>query len=194
MRPTYDKQRIIAEMNNELADLSAHDLYRVVVVDADVDGVVAPPADVLVVLDVWSDEPRVNGGTRQLPESAFRIVETPTGTELRGWDVKLQFATFGCSFNTLSLIDDSVNVATTTGLWGQALDLLPLGTASRLLIGTESQRNIIAHQGETRRASEVPPGAVTTAMRSLAVSRQLRLVAEQQRLRQRFGYTKRVGP
>lgn len=192
MRPNYTKQRIVAEMNNELADLSASDLYRIEPVAA-VDGVVTPPVGALVVLDVWSDEPRIPAGTRQLPESYFRIVATPSGTELRGPDVRLEFVTFGCEFNSLPDDSETADVSAITGLWGAALDLLPLGAAVRVMLGTESQRNIISHQGETRRAEEVPTGGVTAGMRNLAALRQGRLVAEQQRLRQRFGYTKRVG-
>lgn len=196
MRPTYDKARIVTEMNNELADLSAQDLYRPEIVEA-VDGDITVPDGALSVLDVWSDEPRLAIETRQLPEAHFRIVETPTGPELRGRGgpdgIRLAFVTFGCEFNPLPLTTDTVNVVDTTGLWGQALDLLPIGAALRMLMGTEAQRNIVSHQGETRRAEEVPPGAVTAALRNLAALRQTRLVAEQQRLRQRFGYTKRVG-
>lgn len=196
MRPAYDKLRVITEMNNELSDLSANDLYRPVVVEPDVDDVVAVPDGALVVLDVWTDEPSLRFVTsRQFPESAYRIVETPTGPELRGpaTTIKLSFVTFGCEFIPLPLTDDTVNVTTTTGLWGSALDILSLGAAVRLLAGTEAQRNIVTHQGDTRRANEVPSGAVSSTLRNLAALRQGRLVGEAQRLRGRFGYTKRVG-
>jgi hypothetical protein len=197
MRPIYDKARIVTEMNNELADLSTNDLYRVEVVAADISDDIAVPAGALTILDVWSNEPNVLAGTRQLPEAHFRIVETPTGTELRGRGgpdgIRLSFVTFGCGFDTLPLNDETVNVVSVTGLWGQALDLLPLGAAVRMLMGTESQRNIVSHQGESRRAEEVPPGAVSGSLRNLAALRQGRLVAESQRFRQRFGHTKRVG-
>jgi hypothetical protein len=197
LRPPYTKQQIIAELNAELADLSANDLYRIEIVEADVDGGIAVPDGALTVLDVWSDEPNLGVTTRQLPESHFRITDTPTGTELRGRGgpdgTRLSFVTFGCEFNTLPDDDDTVNVVTTTGLWGQALDILPLGASMRMLMGTEAMRNIVSHQGETRRAEEVPPGAVSGALRNYAALRQGRVVAEAQRLRQRYTYTKRVG-
>lgn len=198
LRPAYTKKRIIDEFNAELNDLSTQDLYRVVTVEADaVTGHVAVPDGAVNVLDVWSSEPRLAFvETRQFPEALYRIVETPTGPELRGpaTAIHLDFVIFGCSFNELPTDDDTVNVVETTGLWGQALDLLPLGVGMRMLMGTESQRNTVSGQGNTRRAEEVPPGAVTASMRSLASLRQQRLVSEQMRLRQRFGYTKRVGP
>lgn len=197
MRPAYTKKRIIDEFNAELSDLSTQDLYRVVTIETDNDGVTAVPAGAVTVLDVWTNEPSLAYvASRQFPEALYQIVDTPDGLELRGpaTSINPDFVVFGCAFNELPLDDDTVDVVDTTGLWGQALDLLPLGVAVRLLMGTESQRNSITGQGNSRRADEVPPAAVTGSMRSLASLRQQRLVAEQGRLRQRFGYTKRVGP
>jgi hypothetical protein len=197
MRPQHSTLQIIDAMNAELSDLSAMDLYRVVPVAADSEGDIAVPAGALTVLDVWSDEPNLGVATRQLPESHFRITDTPTGIELRGRGgpdgTRLSFVTFGCSFGWLPLSDDTAVVTDETGLWGEALDILPLGAAVRLLLGTEAQRNVIHTQGETRRAEEVPPGAVSGALRNLAAIKQSRLVSESQRLRQRYTYTKRVG-
>lgn len=192
MRPTYSKQRIITELNNELADLSTHGIYRIVTVEGDDDGVIAPPDGALTVLDIWSRESDVLGDTRRVPEARFDLVDTPGGIELRG-PGEVDFAVFGCRLVTLSNTTDDENVADVTGIPATALDIPPYGAAMRLLASAESRRNITDTQGDTRRAEEVPPGAISGALRNLAALRQSRVVSESQRIRQRYGYTKRVG-
>lgn len=192
MRPTYSKQRIIVELNNELADLSTQGIYRIETVEGDDDGVIAPPTGALTVLDIWSREDDVLGETRRIPEARFDLVDTPSGIELRG-PGQVDFAVFGCQLTTLSDATDTENVVDVTGIPATALDIPAYGAAMRLLASAEARRNVTDTQGDTRRAEEVPPGAISGALRNLAALRQSRVVAESQRIRQRYGYTKRVG-
>lgn len=187
LKPRYTTRRIIEELNNELDQLSGEGLYRVESVAGEDDGSLILPDGALALLDAWSNDVY----TRKLPAAFYQITESATGPVLIG-PATLSRATVGCAFNHLPLWDD-VAVATTTGLVPTALDIPPLGAAIRLLMGTESQRNIIDHQGETRRAGEVPTGGPTTSMRNFAAMRQTRLVAEMARLAQRYGYQQHVG-
>lgn len=186
MRPRYPVRRIIEEINYDLGDLTGAGLYRVMIVAA-VDGTVTLPEAAITVLDAWTDETT----PRRVPAAAYRIVDTPTGAVLRGPGHLGQVA-LGTSLRTLSSTDDEL-VAETTGLFPEALDLPPMGAALRLLAGSESQRNLVDVQGDTRRATEVQPGAVTTALRNIANLRQSRLAAEVGRMHQRFGYTIDMG-
>lgn len=188
MRPTYSTRRIIDQLNNDLRDLSAQGLYRLETVEA-IDGAADVPIGGLVVLDAWSEEPGLK--SRQLPAKFYQIADTPEGTQLRGPST-LQYVTFGCMFNELPY-DQDVNIVDTTGLWATAVDIPPLGAAMSMLGGAEAQRNITTHQGDTRRAEEVPPGAISGALQTLATLRQRRIVAEGQRLTSRYGHIIDVG-
>jgi len=69
-----------------------------------------------------------------------------------------------------------------TGLLSSAFDLPPLGAAIRLMSGREIKRNFTEAQGDTRRASEVPPGAIMQSSRNLQILRGQRISAEAARL------------
>lgn len=187
LKPRYTTRRIIEELNNELDQMSGEGLYRVVSVAANSDGSLTLPDGALVVLDAWSNEEF----QRQLPSGFYEITESATGPQLLGPNT-LSRATIGCTFNYLPPWEN-VPVADTTGMVPTSLDIPPLGAAIRLLMGTESQRNIIDHQGETRRAGEVPTGGPTQSLQNLAAMRQTRLVSEMARLAQRYGYKQHVG-
>lgn len=190
MRPRYTTRRIITELNNDLAELSAQGLVKISAHEADAEGVVVLPDNIIKILDVWSREPG-DVDSRQLPETAYRIVDGPTGVELRG-PKGLDFIVAGTTLTPLPT-DTDVNIASWTGLQATAVDIPPYGAAMSLLAGTESQRNIINAQGETRRAEEVPPGAVSGAVALLGALRQERIVSEVQRLQRRYGFTRHVG-
>lgn len=69
-----------------------------------------------------------------------------------------------------------------TGLQSTAFDLPPLGAALTLMVTTPIRREFIDAQGSSRRAEEVPPGAISASMRDLRLHRELRLNAEAARL------------
>lgn len=186
-RPRFTTRRIITELNAELDQLSAEGLYRVVTVAASTDGGVDLPDGALALLDAWSNEER----QRKLPTSFYQFTESATGPVLVGPSTLVRVV-LGCTLNHLPHWSE-VQVAEHTGLIPTALDIPPLGASIRLLMGTESQRNVIDHQGETRRAGEVPTGGPTTALRNLAAMRQTRLNQEVARIQQRYGYVMHVG-
>jgi hypothetical protein len=182
MKPRYSSRRIIEELNNDLMDLSAQGIYKLQSV-AGVDGVVDPPEGAVVILDVWDEETT----SRRHAGVSWRLSDSPSGPVLIGDDsVDVDYMVFGCTLGQLSLTVDQ-DITTATGLVSTAEDLPPLGAALRLLAGAEAQRNLLDTQGETRRAGEVPPGALTGALRNLAAIRQSRVTAEAQRFQQRYG-------
>lgn len=69
-----------------------------------------------------------------------------------------------------------------TGLPATAFDIPPLGAAMRLIVPREIKRNFTEGQSDTRRAGEVPPGAVANSFRPLAALRQQRIAEEAARL------------
>jgi hypothetical protein len=182
LRPRFPVRRIIEEMNADLMDLSGQGIYKLRSVQA-VDGVIPLPVDAVVILDVWNDDP----SSIRLPGNEYRIADSPTGPVLMG-ESNIDFAVFGCTLGEFPY-DSDVDVDT-VGLVSTAEDLPSFGAALRLLIGSEAQRNLTDTQGDTRRSDEVPPGAITGALRNLAAVRQQRIVTEAQRFQQRYGIKK----
>ena len=69
-----------------------------------------------------------------------------------------------------------------TGLQSTAYDLPPLGAALALMAAAPIRREFIDAQGSSRRAEEVPPGAISGAIRDLRFRRETRVAAEAARL------------
>lgn len=91
---------------------------------------------------------------------------------------------YKAGFSPLTALTD--DVATVSGLPVNMQDIPPMGAAVRLAAPREIKRNFTEAQGEPRRATEVPPGAVQASMRSVAAMRQNRITAEAGRLVQQF--------
>jgi hypothetical protein len=78
------------------------------------------------------------------------------------------------------------DITTIVGLHAEAHDILSLGVALRRMAGREIRRNVIDRQGDSRRAEEVPPGAVSQSSRDLRRLYEDRIAAEVDRLNQRY--------
>ena len=80
------------------------------------------------------------------------------------------------------MLPTAATALSTTGLQASAYDLPPLGAAIRLMSGREIKRNFTETQGDSRRATEVPAGAVQQSSTGLKLLRAQRIVAECARL------------
>ena len=74
----------------------------------------------------------------------------------------------------------------TVGLHSSAYDLPSVGAALRLMSTRPVRREFIDEQGSSRRAGEVPAGAISAAMRDLRALRETRINAEAARLDQHY--------
>tara|TARA_Y100000401_G_C8287719_1_gene206972 strand:+ start:135 stop:668 length:534 start_codon:yes stop_codon:yes gene_type:complete len=82
----------------------------------------------------------------------------------------------------LTLLTSTASTKASTGLLDTSYDLPPLGAAVALLVSTPVRREFIDAQGSSRRAEEVPPGAISASIRDLSARRDNRIAAEAQRL------------
>ena len=103
--------------------------------------------------DVWYD----------IPDRAYRIQINPTdgASYIRmlrnipsGTEIEFIYKS---SFSKATALDD--DVVTDCGLLDSMVDIPPLGAAAQLLRTTESTRNQITTQGDSRRAAEVGAGS-----------------------------------
>lgn len=90
---------------------------------------------------------------------------------------------YRAGFTPVYVPTDALSV---TGLPATAYDLPPIGAAMRLMFPREAKRNETKTQGDTRRAGEVPPGALLNSARGLAAWRSQRIASEMQRLLARY--------
>ena len=134
--------------------------------------------------DVWSDI-RTSSYRWIVSETGNKIqllVNVPSGTEIE-FTYKAPFV------EATSLADDPV---VDCGLAATMLDLPPLGAAAMLLKTTDSRRNQISAQGDSRRATEVPPGSNLSSASMLDREYKARVQDEYARLVQRFPIFKGV--
>jgi hypothetical protein len=92
-------------------------------------------------------------------------------------------ASYKAMLTKLVATTDNVSI---TGLQTTAYDLPPLGAAILLMAGREIKRNFIETQGDTRRSTEVPPGATMNSDTRLRQIRAMRIKTEAARLSQMY--------
>lgn len=97
--------------------------------------------------------------------------------------------TYSTPFTQFAAATDNVTV---TGLPTTAYDIPPLGAAMRLVAVRETQRNFNEAQGDSRRPTEVPPGAQLQGMKGLQMMRQMRIRAESSRLQDQYPVRRRA--
>lgn len=193
VRPNFAPHMILRQVNNELAALSSplNGLFKVGTADITANPLVrgyALPAAAQDVLEVRRDTS--SGGNEWPLVRGFRILrgmptgDFSTGAGIRfdeelepGLTVRVRYKT---AFTALTAVgEDVLNVS---GLPDTAHDILPIGAAIRMMAGREISRNLTSAQPDTRRAEEVPPGAVGGAPRALAMLRAQRIQEEAARL------------
>lgn len=193
VQPRWTDSRIFKELNNDLRSLSSPSLglYRQKVKVITFSSLVAGydlAADVISVDEVRVDMP---GSVRdQPPIRSFEVIRQadtllfPSGVALRinepGWPGRALRVKYRAPFASLASLASTV---ASTGLPDSAVDLPPMGAALRLIAVKEIARNQTEAQPDTRRAGEVPPGAVLGSYRGLAGMRAQRIEEERSRLR-----------
>lgn len=134
--------------------------------------------------DVWSDI-RTSSYRWIVSETGNKIqllVNVPSGTEIE-FTYKAPFV------EATGLSDDPV---ADCGLAQTMLDIPPLGATASLLRTTDSRRNQISAQGDSRRAGEVPSGVNLSSASMLDREYKMRVQDEYARLVQRFPIFKGV--
>jgi L-lactate utilization protein LutB len=65
-------------------------------------------------------------------------------------------------------------------------DIVEVGIALRMMSAREIKRNFTESQSDTRRAEEVPPGAISNSVSQLTLLRRNRITAEAARLKAQY--------
>lgn len=200
VNPRYPDLSILTELNHELLSLSSEGLFRVLgtTLTYDADLVGYDLGALTKFIDVYGDpEIESTGSTKRWFELRnWRLSRQMATGEFASTDALFLFAggtdnqsvrvRYKAGFSPLSTSDLTLDVATQSGLHEEALDILSLGAAIRLISATENKRNFTESQGEPRRASEVPPGARVQSASGLRALRTARIKDERARLHAQY--------
>jgi hypothetical protein len=195
--PRFTDDEIWKALSGDLNDLSSPSsgLFGIGTVDLTYNAIVngydlGPVADSL--LSIYEvkyltpgpqlDNPRIHTNGWRLNRNAI-TTQFPSGLSMQlfepaypGYNLRVVYRSL------LTMPTTTLANVSSTGLLPSAQDLPPIGAAIRLMSGREIKRNFTEGQGDTRRASEVPPGAIMQSSRNLQILRQQRIAAEAARL------------
>lgn len=190
VNPRFAPGLILRALNDELDALSAEGLYQYkqtsITYTGGVDGYDLGDSTAIDVWDVRVDMP---GSEKDWPSIPFRWSNgMPTSSFASGVAVWPQWGESGrvfrvfyrAPFNRLTTATGVVETA--TGLHTQAMDLLCIGAAIRMISGAAVRRARPDTQGDTRRAEEVTTNDALQSVRGLMALREQRLRAEKARL------------
>jgi hypothetical protein len=204
VNPRFYNYSILTNLNHTLHDLASEGLYREVAIDVTFNAVVRgydlTGSDPDSVLDILEVRYKQTGPTKRFPVirnwSLMRDMNTtdfPSGTGLvidspgfPGLPLRVRYASL---FTEMTALTD--DVTTTSGLRASADDLPPIGAAIREMAGRDIKRSFLEAQPDTRRSSEVPPGAARNAIATLQRMWNDGVQGERMRQVQRFPYRSR---
>ena len=193
VNPRFPRTQILEAINDELADLSSpmNGLFQIKTVELryggsdrmiDLDGA-GYIQDLYSVhyRDTSDNYPRISGWRllRDMPVSDF-----PSGMALDVGNMVPRATTLVVKYKTEfdRISNEQQDLFLSSGLPETAEDVIILGAQIRLMAPREVKRNFTESQGDTRRATEVPPGAVAGSIQNLLRLKRDRVTAEAQRL------------
>lgn len=194
--PRFPRVQMLDAVNAELDDLSstANGLFRVVTVDLTYNGSdrqidITGSGTIIELLDVRlrylsDDYPVIHSARLQtgLPTSDFASGNTLVFDEpVMAGTVRVRYK---APFVRAS--SESSDLTTNCFLPATCEDIVETGVILRMMNGREIKRNFVESQGDTRRADEVPPGAIRDSITNLARLRRERIIAEAGRLKAQY--------
>lgn len=193
--PRFPRYQVLNHLNSELVDLSSpvNGLFQIKTVDIAYNGSdrminLTNVTDIIDLFDVRyrylnDDYPIVRNVRllRNMPTSDFASgYALALDTFVRAGTLRVIYkAPYGSFTSSGSTVADVGGSATLD-------DVLVYGAQIRLMAGREVKRNFTESQGDTRRAEEVPAGAIANSMLQLQRMRRDRITAEAARLNRAY--------
>ena len=195
VNPRFPRHRVLSQLNAELADLSSplNGLFQMSTLDVSYNGSdrMVNLTGVTNIIDLYDVRLRYLNDDYPVIRSVRLLRDMPTSDFASGFALafdaavragslrvsyKAPYGSFSAETDTVASIGGSSNID----------DLLALGAQIRLMAGREIKRNFTESQGDTRRAEEVPSGAVSNSMLQLQRLRRDRVMAEAARLNRQY--------
>lgn len=198
LNPVFFDSMLLVQLNGELLDLCSpfNGLFAEKYVDVTYNASrrgydLTSSTTVEDILDVRY---ATSGSDKDYPRPSFEFARhMPTGDfasgnaifiERGGYPGRTVRVFYKGPYTPVTALTDTLE--STAGMHAEGVDIPAVGTAIRATVGREVARNMYEFQGDTRRASEVNPGANNQAAAGLRTLRQQRIQAEMSRLNARW--------
>lgn len=195
VNPRFPRHRVMDQLNSELIDLSSplNGLFQMKTVDLSYNG-----SDRMInmtgvgdMIDLYDVRYRYLNDDYPVIRSVRLLRDMPTGDFASGYalafDDYLRSGSLRVSYKApYSLFTSESSTVASVGGSDTLDDLLVIGAQMRMIAGREVKRNFTESQGDTRRAEEVPAGAVLNSMVGLQRLRRDRIQAEAARLNRQY--------
>lgn len=195
VNPRFPRHRVMDQLNSELVDLSSplNGLFQMKTVDLSYNG-----SDRMInmtgvgdMIDLYDVRYRYLNDDYPVIRSVRLLRDMPTGDFASGYalafDDYLRSGSLRVSYKApYSLFTSESSTVASVGGSDTLDDLLVIGAQMRMIAGREVKRNFTESQGDTRRAEEVPAGAVLNSMVGLQRLRRDRIQAEAARLNRQY--------
>lgn len=193
--PKFPRWQILQALNDELADLSSpmNGLFQMKTVDISYNGSdrQIDLTGITSMIDVYDVRWRYLSDDYPVVRRYRLMRDMPTSDFASGYVLSLDEPVMSSTIRVIykdkyTPFSSEASTLASTGASSELADLLVLGAQIRLLASREVKRNFIESQGDTRRADEVPAGAMNASVTNLLRLRRDRITAEAARLNRQY--------
>ena len=193
--PKFPRWQILQALNDELADLSSpmNGLFQMKTVDISYNGSDRQInlTGITSMIDVYDVRWRYLSDDYPVVRRYRLMRDMPTTDFASGYVLTLDEPVMSSTIRVIykdkyTPFSTEASTLASTGASTELADLLVLGAQIRLLASREVKRNFIESQGDTRRADEVPAGAMNASVTNLLRLRRDRIQAEAARLNRQY--------
>jgi hypothetical protein len=190
--PRFPRSQVLEAVNDEIRDLSSplHGLFQVKTLNIDYNGsdLMINLTGVTDIIDLLSVSVRYMVDDYPVARKVRLVRDVPTDDFASGYALRFDQGVFPGRLRVVykapyvTASTESSDINTTGGIQDTVTDIIALGAQIRLMSPREMKRNFTESQGDTRRAAEVPAGAVASSITNLQRLRRDRIQAEAARL------------
>lgn len=190
--PRFPRAQVLESINDELMDLSSpmNGLFQVKTLDYTYNGTdrMINLTGVTSMIDLLGVSVRYLNDDYPVARKVKLVRDLPTDDFASGFAIKFDQNVYPGRLRIVykaaysGTTSESTDINTTCGVQESVTDIVTIGTQIRLMAPREIKRNFTESQGDTRRAEEVGPGAITASVSNLRQLRKDRITAEAARL------------
>ena len=193
--PKFPRKMVLDALNDELADLSSpmNGLFQMKTVDISYNGSdrMINLTGITSLIDVYDVRWRYMNDDYPVVRRYRLMRDMPTADFSTGYALAFDEPLLSSSVRVIykdayTAFASEASTLSSTGASANLADLLVMGAQIRLLAGREVKRNFMESQGDTRRADEVPAGAMNASVTNLLRLRRDRIQAEAARLNRQY--------
>jgi hypothetical protein len=196
VNPRFPRAQVFEAMNDEMADLSSplNGLFQVKTLDIDYNGsdTMINLTGVTAIIDLLSVSVRYMVDDYPVARKVRLVRDVPTDDFATGYALRFDQGVFPGRLRIVykapyvTASTESSDINTTCGIQESVTDIVAIGAQLRLMSPREIKRNFTESQGDSRRAEEVPSGAVGGSITNLQRLRRDRIQAEAARLKRSY--------